>query len=851
MSVGHCWLASPGPGDETGADVIRSSGVAARNTDGKPIVLITGAAGNIGISLADLLAGDYRVVGLDRPGTKADFPLIEADLSGDESVGRRLSELGRRFGQEIASVVHLAAYFDFSGEENPLYQEINVEGTRRLLRALQPFKVGQFVYSGTMLVHAPGRPGEKIDEDQPIEPKWAYPKSKAAAEEVIRAEHGHIPYVLLHLAGLYDEETAVPTLAHQIARIYEHDLQSHFYSGSTLVGQSMVHRDDMLDAFKRTIDRRADISSGTVILIGEEEAPGYDALQDEIGYLIHGAKDWPTLRVPKPAAAAGAWLMEKAEPVVPDAIDQGEKPFVKPFMVRMADDHYELDISRARKLLGWEPKHRIKDTLPRIITALKRDPVRWYEKNGLTAPPTILEAEERGLDPEEVRREHEALLIEQHRRFRWAHFANIFLGLWLLLQPPLIGVEDPVLAWIEVVLGAGTILFAVLSLSWRMGWARWITAGIGALVMAAPFVLWTDNNAAFLSDTLVGALIFAFAIGTRPEVGPSPLAATSGPYVPPGWDYNPSTWTQRLPIIALAVLGLEVSRYLAAYQLGLIDGVWEPFFAGSAVDPQNGTEEIITSSVSEAWPVPDAAVGGYTYALEIMTGIVGTQARWRTMPWLVVLFGLMIVPLGVISITFIIIQPIVIGTWSTLTLVAAAAMLVQIPYSVDELIATLQFIKRRVRAGRSWLRVLLFGDTDDGPDEQPSHEFNRGAGAILADMWSGGVNVPWNLALAGLVGIWLLFTRLTLGAEPPMADADHLIGALSLTVISLASAEIIRAARFGLIPLGAALFVTPFLYGASTEQIVASFVSGVLLIALSLRRGPVRCRYGSWQSWIV
>ena len=824
--------------------------MATSDTDDRPIVLITGAAGNIGTSLAELLSDDYRIVGLDRPGTTADFPMIEFDLADNDSVGRALSEFGRRFGQEIASVVHLAAYFDFSGEENPLYREINVEGTRRLLRALQPFKVDQFVYSGTMLVHASGKPGEPIDEDQPIDPQWAYPKSKAAAEDVIRAEHGHITYVLLHLAGLYDEETAVPTLSNQIARIYERDVQSYFYAASTAVGQSMVHRDDMLDAFKRTIDRRKDIPPGTVILIGEEEAVGYDPLQDEIGYLIHGTDDWPTLRVPKPAAAAGAWVMEKAEPVIPDAFDQGEEPFVKPFMVRMADDHYELDISRARKLLGWEPKHRLKDTLPSIVAALKSDPKAWYEKNGLTLPPTLAEAAAEGEHPEEMRARHEALLRREHRQFRWAHFANIFLGMWLLLQPPMIGVEDPLLAWTEVLLGAGTILFATLSLSWRLRWARWVTAGIGALVMAAPFVFWTENNAAFLSDTLVGGLIFAFAIGTRPEVGPSPLAATRGPYIPPGWDYNPSTWTQRLPIIFLAVIGLEVSRYLTAYQLGLIDGVWEPFFMGSAADPQNGTEEIITSDVSEAFPIPDAALGGYTYALEILTGIVGSKARWRTMPWLVFLFGLMIVPLGIVSISFIIIQPIVIGTWSTLTLIAAAAMLIQIPYSVDELLATLQFVKRRAKAGKSMLRVFLFGDTDEGPDGEPSREFNRGAGEILTDMWSGGVNLPWNLVLGGLVGVWLLFTRLTLGAEAPMAHADHLIGALALTVISLASAEVMRAVRFLLIPLGAALFVTPFLYGADTTQMLASFAAGAALIVLSLRRGSIHCRYGSWQSWI-
>ena len=817
----------------------------------KPIVLITGAAGNIGRSLAAALRDGYSIVGLDQPGKKADFPLIDADFTDDASITRAMAQFRKAHGDHIASVIHLVAFFDFTGEENPLYQSVNVEGTRRLLRALQDLEVAQFVYASTMLVHAPGRPGEPIDEDQPIDPRWAYPKSKAEAEQAILEEHGHIPYVLLRLAGLYDEKTSVPTLANQIARIHVRDFQSHFYSGSTFVGQSMVHRDDMLDAFRRTVDRREHIASGTAILIGEPEAMGYDALQDELGYLIHGVEDWPTLRIPKAAAAIGAWAQDKLEPVVPDAIDQGEPPFIKPFMVRMADDHYELDITRARQLLGWEPRHRLKHRLPDMIRALKQDPAAWYEANGLTPPPEIAEAKEAGHHPEGVRRQHEAKVRREHRANRWAHFSNIALGVWLVTQPPMIQVEEPWLARSEIVLGAALILFATLSLSWRMGWARWASAAVGALVMAAPFLFWTYNPAAYLSDTLVGALIIGFAICTRPEIGPSPLAALTGPAVPPGWSYNPSSWTQRLPIILLALVGLQVSRYLAAYQLGHVETVWEPFFAGASADPRNGTEEIITSSVSEAWPVSDAAVGGYTYALEIVTGIIGSRARWRTMPWLVLLFGLMIAPLGVTSIFFIIIQPIVIGTWSTLALIGAAAMLVQIPYSLDELIATLQFLRRRVKAGRNWFRVFLFGDTDIGEDHARADEFDQRPNKVLREMWTGGVSLSWNLTAAAAIGLWLMFTRVTLGAEGDMANADHLIGALALTVISLAAAEVARALRYLLIPLGAALLATPFVFGAGAAATGASLVCGIGLVLLSLRRGPIVQRYGNWQPLIV
>jgi uncharacterized membrane protein len=309
--------------------------------------------------------------------------------------------------------------------------------------------------------------------------------------------------------------------------------------------------------------------------------------------------------------------------------------------------------------------------------------------------------------------------------------------------------------------------------------------------------------------------------------------------------------TQRLPIIALAFVGLYVSRYLTAYQLGHIDGVWEPFFEGGP-DPRNGTEEIITSSVSQAWPVPDAGLGALTYMLEILTGVIGSRRRWRTMPWLVLVFGLMIAPLGAVSIFFIVIQPIWIGTWCTLCMVAAAAMIVQIPYSLDELVATGQFLLRRKRAGQRLLRVLLFGGTDEGkPAAALAPEFERAPTQLVRDMLSGGVNLPWNLALSMLIGVWLMFTRLTVDAAGAMANADHLIGALVITVSAIACAEVARPLRFLNIVLGIALLITPFVYQAEMVHAAASLLCGVALIALSLRRGRVEGRYGNWNRYLV
>ena len=145
----------------------------------KPIVLITGAEGRIGNAIAAALEDIYTVVGFERQcrGNHC----LNVDITSDDSLAKGCSEFRARYGNHIASVIHLAAFYDFSGEPHPLYDEVNVKGTRRLLQTLQTFDVDQFIYASTMLVHAPTVPGQPINEDAALEPAWPYPQSKLDA----------------------------------------------------------------------------------------------------------------------------------------------------------------------------------------------------------------------------------------------------------------------------------------------------------------------------------------------------------------------------------------------------------------------------------------------------------------------------------------------------------------------------------------------------------------------------------------------------------------------------------------------------------------------------------------------
>lgn len=349
-------------------------------------ILITGASGLIGSRLCERLKEDYSLVGLDlKSPDDSSLPLdhIDTDLTDDDSVQSALATVKSEHGDQLRSVIHLAAYYDFSGEPSPLYKELTVEGTRRLLRALQEqnFHVQQFVFSSSLLVMKPDDYGREVSELSPTEAEWAYPQSKLEAEDVIRFEHGRIPYVILRIAGVYDEHCHSLPVSQQIARIYEKQLESFVFPGNSTHGQALVHLDDLADCFRKVVDHRKELGGQDLFLIAEPDVMSYGELQDRIGELIHG-REWPTLRVPKPLAKAGAYVEEKLSG------SEGQ-PFIKPWMIDLADDHYAADISHACTKLGWEPQHRLRDTLPAMIEFLMRDPRAFYEENKLPVPKEV------------------------------------------------------------------------------------------------------------------------------------------------------------------------------------------------------------------------------------------------------------------------------------------------------------------------------------------------------------------------------------------------------------------------------------------------------------------------------
>jgi hypothetical protein len=150
----------------------------------------------------------------------------------------------------------------------------------------------------------------------------------------------------------------------------------------------------------------------------------------------------------------------------------------------------------------------------------------------------------------------------------------------------------------------------------------------------------------------------------------------------------------------LAGVAAAIAGYMALFQYGVVDRAWDPVFGGQ-------TEQVLSSDVSgtmHGWfHMPDAALGAIAYLGDLLFGLAGSTRRWQYRPWLVILFGIDVIPLGIVSAVLVVMQGAVVGSWCFLCLVTAAISLVLVALAYDEVWSSLLYladVRRRARGRR-------------------------------------------------------------------------------------------------------------------------------------------------------
>lgn len=415
-------------------------------------------------------------------------------------------------------------------------------------------------------------------------------------------------------------------------------------------------------------------------------------------------------------------------------------------------------------------------------------------------------------------------------------FTIALLGLWLIASPATFAFQSVPLTYNNYLCG---LLLLYLGEKGRRHplnekthlaprWI-WAIAFIGIWLQAAPLIFWAPKAATYLNDTFVGCWLIALAITIHPLPGEYP--STQGA-IPPGWSYNPSSWVQRVPIAFLAFVCWMISRYLSAYQLGYIDTVWDPFFSP-------GTKNVLESSVSHAFPVSDAGLGALAYTIEFFATCQGSQTRWRTAPWLVFVFGILVVPVSLVSAILIILQPLVVGTWCTLCLITALCMLTAIPFAISEVYASIQYLRSKREQG-ALLYTLLHGGACSGETkDRRTPSIHCSLFTILRSALSG-ISFPWNLVLCALCGALLLPLPSILSLHGILFALDPILGALVVMSCTISFAQCTRKTRWLNLLFAALLLIGALFSKESWNVVVLHGLFSGLIALLSIRQGEIK-----------
>jgi nucleoside-diphosphate-sugar epimerase len=314
-------------------------------------VVVTGASGNVGTSLLRALAADAdveEIVGLARRRPSRDLPKVEwraADVEHDDLVS---------IFRGADCVVHLAWLIQPSHDLVAL-RRTNVDGSRRVFRAVAEAGVGSLVYASSIGAYSPGPKDRRVDESWPTEgtPTSFYARHKAEVERLLdqfQLERRETRVVRLRPGLIFKRSSAeeqrrlflgpfFPRVLARGAHVLVPDVRG--------LRVQAVHTRDVAEAYRLAV--LGDVH-GAFNVAAEPELDARTVAQ------ALGARVIPLPPAAARAAMAATWRI-RLQPSPPGWLDMG---LSVPLM----------DTTRAREVLGWEPRHSSLDAVRDVLSGI-------------------------------------------------------------------------------------------------------------------------------------------------------------------------------------------------------------------------------------------------------------------------------------------------------------------------------------------------------------------------------------------------------------------------------------------------------------------------------------------------
>jgi nucleoside-diphosphate-sugar epimerase len=315
--------------------------------------MVTGASGGLGLSLvAALTQAGREVVAVGRRET--DDPRLRAP-----NVAYRRGDLSDRTICEILMTPDIGVVFHCAALSSPWgraedFRLANVEATRNLVHAAERNGVGTFVHVSTPSIYAAMTDRVGLVEDDPVghPPLSHYARTKLEAERIVLAADVPMRTVAIRPRGIVgpDDAVVLPRLAAMASRGRIPMVRG---------GRALVEMIDVRDVVSALLaaEERIDVVHGLAVNVSGGRPM---SVRDAASGLAKAMGFEPAFtEVPLAVARAAAGAVDR---FWPEGGSMGEPKLTRYALATLAYSQ-TFDLSRARDLLGWEPRRDAFDTL--------------------------------------------------------------------------------------------------------------------------------------------------------------------------------------------------------------------------------------------------------------------------------------------------------------------------------------------------------------------------------------------------------------------------------------------------------------------------------------------------------
>lgn len=325
-------------------------------------LLVTGGTGFIGSHLAEegrRRGAEVVVLGLtDRPEEEANARLLSRIGAEVLSGSITDADLCRRAARGVTHIFHLAVAMREGGKSDEFFEAINLDGTRHLLQAATAERVQRFVYCSTIGIYGHRAPGI-TSEGSPLSPGNIYERTKVAAERLVQdfGENCGLAAAVLRPADVYGPRDQ------RLLKMFKGVSRGRFpLFGGGKGRRHMVYVDDVVSAFFKACEREEAVGEG--LIVAGPSACTLRGLLDQVT-AVTGSRRYG-IRLPLAPMLALAAVVEDASSAL--AIDP---PIYRRRMDFFHSDS-EFDISKARQVLGWDPKVDLEEGVRRTYEDYRR-----------------------------------------------------------------------------------------------------------------------------------------------------------------------------------------------------------------------------------------------------------------------------------------------------------------------------------------------------------------------------------------------------------------------------------------------------------------------------------------------